>query len=66
MTTLATEYKGAYLVVHSTGVDIIDPETNSWKVSKSMRAAKWNLSVWRRLTREFRISKKLNSGSNLM
>lgn len=46
-------YKNALLVQRKNGVDIVDPVTKKWKSAKSLHAAKWNLSVWQRLCREF-------------
>lgn len=47
------EYKGATLVQWPDCVDIVDNETGKWRTAKSMHAAKWNLSVWQRLCKEF-------------
>ena len=52
------EYKDAYLVQYKDGVDIVDPVTGKTRWSPTMRAAKWNLSVWRRLCQEFTIQVK--------
>lgn len=47
-------YKDAMLVTWEDGVDIVDTVTGKWRTAKSMRAAKWNISVWRRLCQEFK------------
>lgn len=48
-----SEYKGTMLVEWPDGVDIIDTTTGKWRTARTMRAAKWNISVWQRLCREF-------------
>jgi hypothetical protein len=50
-------YQQAIIVPREDGVDIIDPETNCWCTARTIRAAKWNLTVWRRLCREFKLAK---------
>ena len=52
-TSTLVQYKDAYLVQYKDGVDIVDPVTGKTRWSKTMQAAKWNLSVWRRLCQEF-------------
>ena len=48
-------YKSTMLVNRDgTTVDVIDASTGRWFVAKSMRAAKWNASVWTRLNNEFK------------
>lgn len=49
------EYKDAYIIEfpNGAGVDTVDPKTGRTRTSKTVRAAKWNLSVWRRLSQEF-------------
>ena len=47
-------YKNAYIVPMGDGVDIVDQTTGHWYRAKSVQAAKWNLSVWHRLRREFK------------
>lgn len=47
------EYKGLTLVQWPDGVDIVDMATGRWRTAKTLRAAKWNVSVWQRLCREF-------------
>ena len=47
------EYKGAYIVSSEEGVDVVDMETGKWKAARTVQSAKWNLSVWRRLSKEF-------------
>lgn len=57
-TSTLVQYKDAYLVQYKDGVDIVDPVTGKNRWSKTMRAAKWNLSVWRRLCQEFSTQSK--------
>ena len=47
------EYKDAFLVQWDDGVDIVDHLTGKCRRARTMRSAKWNLSVWRRLCVEF-------------
>lgn len=48
-----TEYKDAYLVDWGNNVDVVDKATGKWSTHSSTHAAKWNLSVWRRLSNTF-------------
>lgn len=48
-----TSYRGAFLVQHPRGVDVVDKETGRWYQAKSLRSAKWNYTVWDRLKRQF-------------
>lgn len=47
-------YKNTLLVPRTNGVDVIDSKSGRWFAAKSMRAAKWNASVWTRLTNELK------------
>lgn len=47
-------YKNTLLVPRTNGVDVIDSKSGRWFTTKSMRAAKWNASVWARLSSELK------------
>ncbi len=47
-------YKNTLLVPRSNGVDVVDSKSGRWFTAKSMRAAKWNASVWARLSSELK------------
>jgi hypothetical protein len=46
-------YKGCYIVRVSEGYDCVDRRTGKWIHMKDSRSAKWNASVWSRLSDEF-------------
>lgn len=46
-------YKDAFIAKFDDCVETIDMATGKKRISKTVRAAKWNLSVWRRLSTEF-------------
>ena len=48
-----SEYKDAYLVDWGKTVDVVDKQSGKWSTHSSTHAAKWNLSVWRRLSNTF-------------
>ena len=48
-----TSYKNMLVVQRQHSVDVIDPSTGKWYPARSLQAAKWNISVWQRLCREF-------------
>ena len=54
-------YKSMLLVPRNNGVDVIDQETGKWYQAHSLRAAKWNVSVWQRLCREFKSGAELKA-----
>lgn len=51
--TKVVEYKDAFLVQWEDGIEIVDQLTGKRCRAPTMRAAKWTLSVWRRLCVEF-------------
>lgn len=57
MNQTVISYKDALIVSLPYSVDIIDPVTNKWTTAKSIQAAKWNITVWRRLCNEFVFAK---------
>lgn len=46
-------YKDAFIAKFDDCVETVDMATGKKRISKTVRAAKWNLSVWRRLNTEF-------------
>lgn len=46
-------YKGCYIVRAADGYDCVDMRTGKWIHLPDARRAKWNASVWCRLTDEF-------------
>lgn len=46
-------YKGCYIVRVDNGFDCVDRATGRWIHLPDSRRAKWNASVWSRLTDEF-------------
>ena len=46
-------YKGCYIVRAGEGYDCVDRRTGKWIHMKDSRSAKWNASVWSRLSDEF-------------
>ena len=46
-------YKGCYIVRAADGFDCVDMRTGKWIHLPDQRRAKWNASVWCRLTDEF-------------
>lgn len=47
------QYKGCYIVRAADGYDCVDIRTGKWIHLPDQRRAKWNASVWCRLTDEF-------------
>ena len=54
MTTQLIVYKDHFIHVTSNN-EVITTNISSkkWRVSHSVRSAKWNISVWQRLSKEF-------------
>ena len=46
-------YKGCYIVRVDNGYDCVDRATGKWIHLPDSRRAKWNASVWSRLSDEF-------------
>ena len=46
-------YKGCYIVAAADGYDCVDRASGRWIHLPDARRAKWNASVWSRLTDEF-------------
>lgn len=46
-------YKGCWIVKVGNGFDCVDRATGKWIHLADSRRAKWNASVWSRLTNEF-------------
>ena len=46
-------YKGCYIVRVSNGYDCVDRATGKWIHLPDSRRAKWNASVWSRLSNDF-------------
>jgi hypothetical protein len=47
------EHAGHVVVDHPTHVDLIDPESGRWQQFPTMRAAKWNATVYNRIRKGF-------------
>ena len=52
-------YKNCYIVPVNEGFDVIDKTTGRWIHIHSQRLAKWNATVWTRLSTEFDTSTPL-------
>lgn len=52
-------YKNCYIVPVNEGFDVIDKTTGRWIHLQSQRLAKWNATVWTRLSVEFDTSTPL-------
>lgn len=50
---IPVQYKGCYIVRAADGYDCVDIRTGRWIHLPDQRRAKWNASVWCRLTDEF-------------
>lgn len=48
-----TGYKGCIIVPVNDGFDVVDRVTGKWMHVPSQRVAKWNATVWTRLSGEF-------------
>jgi hypothetical protein len=46
-------YRGCYIVPANDGFDVVDRTTGRWIHQPSQRLAKWNATVWTRLSTEF-------------
>lgn len=46
-------YRNCYIVPVNEGFDVVDKTTGRWIHIKSQRLAKWNATVWTRLSVEF-------------
>ena len=54
-------YKNCYIVPVNNGFDLIDKTTGRWIHLASQRLAKWNATVWTRLSVEFDTSNPLSN-----
>lgn len=52
-------YKNCYIVPVNDGFDVVDKTTGRWIHMPSQRLAKWNATVWTRLSTEFDTSNPL-------
>jgi hypothetical protein len=50
---IPVSYKSCYIVRVGDGYDCVDKRTGKWIHMKDSRSAKWNASVWSRLSDEF-------------
>lgn len=57
-------YRNCFIVPVNGGFDVVDKHSGRWIHIASQRLAKWNATVWTRLSVEFNSSTKL-SGKNL-
>ena len=56
---IPVSYKNCYIVPVNNGFDLIDKTTGRWIHLASQRLAKWNATVWTRLSVEFDTSNPL-------
>jgi hypothetical protein len=54
-------YKNCYIVPVNDGFDVVDKTTGRWIHMPSQRLAKWNATVWTRLSTEFDTSNPLSN-----
>ena len=54
-------YRNCYIVPVNEGFDVVDKTTGRWIHIASQRLAKWNATVWSRLSTEFDTSTPLKS-----
>jgi len=54
-------YKNCYIVPVNSGFDVIDKTSGRWIHIHSQRLAKWNATVWTRLSMEFDSSVPLSN-----
>lgn len=54
-------YKNCYIVPVNDGFDVVDKTTGRWIHMPSQRLAKWNATVWTRLSVEFDTSNPLSN-----
>jgi hypothetical protein len=52
-------YRNCYIVPVNDGFDVVDKTTGRWIHIHSQRLAKWNATVWTRLSTEFDTSSPL-------
>jgi hypothetical protein len=52
-------YKNCYIVPVNNGFDVVDKTTGRWIHLSSQRLAKWNATVWTRLSTDFDTSNPL-------
>ena len=58
---IPVSYKNCYIVTVNNGFDLIDKTTGRWIHLASQRLAKWNATVWTRLSMEFDTSNPLSN-----
>lgn len=58
---IPVSYKNCYIVPVNNGFDLIDKTTGRWIHLASQRLAKWNATVWTRLSVEFDTSNPLST-----
>ena len=54
-------YKNCYIVPVNDGFDVVDKTTGRWIHLHSQRLAKWNATVWTRLSTDFDSSNPLST-----
>ena len=54
-------YKNCYIVPVNDGFDVVDKTTGRWIHMASQRLAKWNATVWTRLSTDFDTSNPLSN-----
>ena len=58
---IPVSYKNCYIVPVNNGFDLIDKTTGRWIHLASQRLAKWNATVWTRLSTDFDTSNPLST-----
>ena len=54
-------YKNCYIVPVNDGFDVVDKTTGRWIHMASQRLAKWNATVWTRLSTDFDTSSPVST-----
>jgi hypothetical protein len=54
-------YKNCYIVPVNDGFDVVDKTTGRWIHMASQRLAKWNATVWTRLSTDFDTSSPVSN-----
>jgi hypothetical protein len=56
-------YKNCYIVPVNDGFDVVDKTTGRWIHMASQRLAKWNATVWTRLSTDFDTSSPVSTNN---
>lgn len=55
---LLTHHNMTLVVRSPSSVDLLDPSTGRWINTHSLRAAKWNAAVWKRLSGKLSVTQE--------